>query len=277
AVDGLTPLVKPGQAVRLPVRLINTTGAPLGAGAFHVRVPAGWSVEPASLPTSSVAAGGEAAAAFTVTAAATLPADRLQPVIVRWRDASGDRAVMTKQLAGAPAETDIPRLLTANANYPAAFPYRVETGATYRYAAPRSGQVKDPVDPGGRVKEGQALQSGFGSMGGERNSFNRGGYVKSHYARYAEPVVEIVFDLQARRELARVNLVCGPEPVTLTRLQVLTSDDGETFAPQGEVAPVRPTQELELSLDRVAARYVKVRAEWPAAGGTLDEVELWGW
>jgi hypothetical protein len=276
--EGRAPKATPGQAFPLAVQIANTTGAELPAGTVTTKVPAGWSVVPAMAASPLLAAGGSATVEFTVTpgtdAAAVAP-DRLYPLIARWSDGTADRALITAKVEGAPDEASVWRLLTDNTTYPETYPYRTATGATYRHVLPAAAQIADPAATA-QDGAGGALTNGFGSIGGERNSSNRGGYVKKNYARYAAPEAEVVFDLQAARTVQRVTVVAGPEPVVLRRLVVFTSDDGISFSQRSYMPLERPTDEIALDFDGVSARYVKLRAEWPAAGGTLDEIEIWG-
>jgi hypothetical protein len=63
----------------------------------------------------------------------------------------------------------------------------------------------------------------------------------------------------------------------LQKLAVSISEDGVIFTPATELAPEGSAMEHELALAGLKARFVRIRAEWPFAGGTLDEVEIWGW
>ncbi len=279
ALDGQTPRVPAGSSAVLPVALVNPAGRELAPGSLRLKAPRGWKVEPAEIETPRVPAGGKHVVEFAVTlpeSGAVAP-HWSQPLTARWSEGGRDRAIVTTQIEPVPDEAAVPRLLSDNAQYPATFPYRLETGATYRYLAPVTAQIKDPVSIGSSGVGGRALLTGFGSQGGERNSFNRGGYVAPRYARYATPVAEVLFDLQAMRRLARVNIVSGPEPVMLQKLAVSISEDGVIFTPVTELTPEGSAMEHELALAGLKARFVRIRAEWPFAGGTLDEVEIWGW
>ena len=276
--EGRAPRVMPGREFPLTVQIANTTGGNLSAGMVTPKVPAGWSVVPASAATPALGANDSAEVEFVVTPAAdgaTIMPDQLYPFVARWSDGASDRAVITAQLEAAVDEEKALRLLTDNTNYPDAYPHRTLTGATYRHISPAAAQIADPASAtqGGG---GGALTNGFGSIGGERNSSNRGGYLKKNYVKYAAPEAEVVFDLKTPRMVRRVVVVAGPEPVALRRVEVFTSDDGVSFIQRREMTFVRPTEEIAVDLDGVSARYVKLRSEWPTAGGTLDEVEIWG-
>jgi len=276
--EGQAPQVAPGRTFPLTVQIANTTGADLAAGALALKVPMGWSVVPATAASPSLAVGGSAAVEFKVTpgmdAAAIMP-DRLYPLIARWSDGVADRALITAQVEGAPNDAHVWRLLTDNATYPETYPYRTATGATYRHMLPPAAQIADPAAPAQEGKGG-ALTNGFGSIGGERNSSNRGGYVKKNYVKYATPEGEVVFDLKDPHSLQRVIVVAGPEPVVLKRVTVFTSEDGVVFTLRQDLILERPTEETALDLGGVNARYIKIRSEWSTAGGTLDEIEIWG-
>ncbi|MDR1789435.1 MAG: alpha-galactosidase, partial [Opitutaceae bacterium] len=277
AVDPHTAKIAPGEAVTLEIALHNTTGGKLPPGNLRVAAPAGWSVSPETLPTPEIAAGGSLSARATLVPLAGAPhkPDWLHPVVTHWRDASGaDRAVFATHAEIALSENDTPLLLSDNAGYPDTFPRLLKTGATYAYVRPADARA-DPIDKSGG-KNGAALQNGFGSEGGERNSLRRGAPLKKHYARYASRVVEIVFDLHAVRDVMRVNVVAGPEAVPLKSVEIHTAGEDGVFTRQAAAGLKAPLPEVVLHTGRVPARRVRIRAEWPAPGGTLDEIEIWG-
>jgi hypothetical protein len=300
SVDGHTAKIAPGATFAITATLFNTTGAALPAGALRLLAPAGWTVSATAdaatgaadttgttagngtaagnAATPALAPGASAKVRFTITAepdGKRMTPDWIHPLVARWNTAGEDRAIAATWVEAAPAPADIPLLLTDNARYSDAYPYKKKTGATYRYTDPACAAA-DPISKAGRVKPGEALTCGFGSIGGERNSFNRGDYVKTFYARYQSRQVGVVFDLQDTRVIRRVNIVAGPEPVQPREVRVFTSEDGDTFAPQKTIAWEENKLEHVIALDDVRARHVKLAVEWPAAGGTLDEVEIWG-
>ncbi|WP_068770877.1 beta-galactosidase [Termitidicoccus mucosus] len=278
SADGQTAKVAPGATFAVSATLFNTTGATLPEGGLRLLAPAGWTISGSNAATPALAPGASAEASFTITAepdGRRMAPDWIYPLVARWNTAGEDRAIAATWVEGAPVPADIPLLLTDNARYPDDYPYKKKTGATYRYTDP-SWAAADPISKAGRTKPGEALTGGFGSIGGERNSFNRGDYVKTFYARYPSRQVEVVFDLRDAHALRRLNIVAGPEPVQPREVRVLTSEDGGSFALQKTIAWTANEMELIAGLDDVRARHVKLVVEWPAAGGTLDEVEIWG-
>lgn len=277
-VEGRASLVAPHESFAVGVRVVNASANELPAGQLTLVVPDGWQVSKPSLPTAPVPPRSSIVTEFRVTAGApglALEPQRLYPLIARWNDGTVDRAVMTAQVEGAPAPADGWRLLSDNANYPDSFPFRTHTGASYRYAAPAAAQIADPATDRGSGN-GRALLNGFGNIGGERNSANRGGYVRKSYARYAAPEAEVIIDLQTTHLIQRVNIVPGPEPVLPRKVTLATSEDGTTYATRRELPLQGAAPEIIVPLDGVQARFIKLRVEWPGNGGTLDEIEVWG-
>ncbi|WP_161554895.1 beta-galactosidase [Ereboglobus luteus] len=278
AVDGVTPKIAPGAALKVTARLFNTTGATLSSGEMALRAPSGWTIGAERVRTKELAAGESVSVEFSIIPekdGKRMKPDWIYPLVARWGTDGKDRSIAATHVESAPLPEDIAWLLTDNANYPETHPYKKKTGATYAYSKSAMAEA-DPISKAGKTPPGRALLGGFGSIAGERNSFNRGGYVKTFYARYNTPKVEVTFDLKDVRTVRRVNIVSGPEPVRPQGIEVFTSEDGKTFALQKTITPGEPSLEHVAALDDIRARHVKLVVTWPKAGGTLDEVEIWG-
>jgi hypothetical protein len=270
APDDMTARVPAGEPFMLPVQIVNPSAEALAPGSMRVQVPEGWSVEPLQADTPQLQAGASHTLRFSVTPSQAT-SDRPYPLIAHWSQGETERALMSMLVDVAPAENSM--LLSGNASYSQHYPQRVDTRATYRHLAPDAALIDDPASGRGAHA---ALTNGFGSIGGERNSFNRGAYVPSHYVRYRGASAEILFDLRTARQINRIQLVKGPERVTPLSVETYTSVDGEEYFAHGAVKPEAAQLETTISLPQTNARYVKLRLVWPSAGGTLDEVEIWG-
>ncbi len=262
AVDGLTLQVKPGVSFHVRVQNFGLRGAtPL------LSAPEGWNV---SAPV--VEAGGDEFV-FEVTPQPDLrlyKPDELYSLVARLGDAEATTCVEV-----VPDPNDVPRLLTANASFPATWPWSVSTGATYRYLEPTGSLIADPVKP----REGvplNALTNGFSSIGGQRHSYHRNLPGETHFARYDALCADILFDLKAEHRLARVTVVLGPGLNTPRVLEVLSGNDGQLFSLAAMIELSVPRPEVEIPLPPHRARYVRIRVQWARAGGTLDEIEIWG-
>lgn len=266
---------KAGEAFTLPVQLVNASEHALDAGELHVDAPAGWTVSPARVNVRTLPAGEMHVQRFTITPpdgheyAPQYP----QPLVARWTDGSSGVAVMSTLVELAPDPAQRSLLLSGNASWSRHYPHRLDTHVSYRHLQPADAAIDDPASLRGTSG---ALLNGFGSAGGERNSLNRGTYVPSHYVRYRAREAEILFDLRTTRHIARINVVNGPEHVTPLSVETYTSVDGEHFARSGTLMISTPAYENVIALHQIEARYVKLRVTWPAAGGTLDEIEIWG-
>ncbi|AHF91995.1 alpha-galactosidase [Opitutaceae bacterium TAV5] len=299
AVDGHTARLTPGAPFPLTVELINTTAAPLPAGVLRAQALAGWQISPAATAdTPELAPGKSHQATFTVTPpadVALVKPDWLYPLVATWHGlparesgtgilpVSNPRpaAILTTNVVmDIPAEKAL-HILTDNAHYPDTYPYRTHTGATYRYTtpaadSPASAAVSDPARSDKKLPSGAALTNGFNNRTGQRSAGGPGPY----NASYATKDIAVDFDLKGIRSVRRVVINAGPGDLLPVRLLLSTSTDGESFTPQftqplsvGNAA----VREYTLTLPAaVSARHVRLAVEWPLAGGTLDEVEIWG-
>ncbi|MDP0495687.1 MAG: beta-galactosidase [Verrucomicrobiota bacterium JB024] len=278
SVDGLTARVRPGQAFSVNASLLAVT-EDLPSGSLQLTTPDGWTVEATALPTNALACGERLTCTFTITVPddpCPVRPDRLWPLRFNWTDGHGhsEEALVCVELA-LDADT-IPHLLSANASFPASYPYRIPTGATYRYLEPADPmQIADPASAG-PGHSGHALTNGFGSIGGQRHSHHRDQLRLEHVARYGSERVEVCFDLQAEYRLRRVVLVAGVAAVWPTSVRVRTSTDGETFTEQTALTLDTPQLEIQTPAFDAHGRYVRVEVCWPDSGGCLDEIEIWG-
>lgn len=265
--------VQAGEAFTLPVQVVNTSEHALKAGELRIDAPPGWSVNPETVETPVLEAGVMHTQRFTITPPERLAQDYPQPLVARFNDGKRDSGVISTLIDVASEPSQRSLLLTGNASWSRHYPHRLDARATYRHLKPAADAIDDPASLQG---SGGALLNGFGSAGGERDSMNRGTYVRSHYVHYRAREAEILFDLRSVRQIERVQLVKGPEHVTPLSVETYTSIDGENFARQDTLTFKVPALESVIALHRIEARYVKLRVVWPSAGGTLDEVEIWG-
>lgn len=288
---GSAASVQAGAAFTLPVQLVNASEHTLEAGELRIDAPAGWSVSPATIETPALDAGAMYTQAFSITPPATTRHEYPQPLVARFNDGergddeddagendadendADESAVMSTliDVTADPAQRSL--LLTGNASWSRHYPHRLDARASYRHLKPADDAIDDPASLRGT---GGALLNGFGSAGGERDSINRGAFMPSHYVHYRAPEAEILFDLRSVRHLNRLHVVKGPEHVTPLSMETYTSVDGENYARQSILTFDTAALESIIPLHQIEARYVKLRVVWPTAGGTLDEVEIWG-
>jgi hypothetical protein len=258
----------PGETFSVRVRLFNTTGATLPAGSLEIQLPADWSAQFGRVGTTALAPDQSAEWTFQVTPPADgdrLFPEWLYPITFRWNEGGGSMAVATVHVVERDADPSTAlHLLSDNAYYPSTYLYRTSTGASYSYLYPSIGA-------------GAALTNGFGNIGGDRNSNYRGVPLSAYFASYNSTNANILFDLKAERDVRKVVLVRGPEGNSPVRISVLTSTDGADFSPQCEIPVSGSGWELTSPHFRAQARYLQIQVEWAAPGGTLDEVELWGY
>ncbi len=272
AEDGYAGLVLPGRAFTVRVQLANSQAA--AAGQLRLMAKRGWRVEPATVETPALPAGGLTEYTFTVTppAAAKLYRDWLYPLVARWASAGQDLAVCSATVQVAADYSAHPRLLTDNGHYPDTFPYRVKTGATYEYVDLAPGiKLADPADNKFAGRTGQALIGGANLRWNER---------KKNVEFKGGKKLSILLDLKTSQALKLVRLVraadleaplaCtvsyGAEPTKLTAGQPvkLTADSW---------ASEKPTQ-TTIVCTGAKGRYVRLDLEYENGGG-LDEVEIW--
>jgi hypothetical protein len=271
SIDGETAQVGTGQTFPLTVQLFNTTGQTLPAGMLTGMVPRGWTITPAKQSTQPLKSGESGECTFAVTTEANaklvLP-DRLSPLVVRWSADGRDRAIISATVEVTPKPEDISLLLTDNKSYPATYPYRTTTGATYRYESPNG-----PVDAGKMEGQlGKALQNGFTAH--EFHSSEP--WDKLHFATYPDPHVEITYDLQAQHSLDRVVAVFGPGDLQPTSWKIAVSQDDMNYQDAYSGAIQVEGKEVVSPLIGQTGRYIRVSFDWPTTGGTLDELEVWG-
>uniref|UniRef100_UPI0005BA6B23 NEW3 domain-containing protein n=1 Tax=Geminisphaera colitermitum TaxID=1148786 RepID=UPI0005BA6B23 len=287
AADGHTAKLPPGVPFPLTIELINTTPAPLPPGNLRAQALADWQISPAATTdTPELAPGRSHKVTFTITPpadVALVKPDWLYPLVANWSPAHSNTpsAIITANVVMDIPAKDALLVLTDNAHYPATYPYLQHTGATYRYSTPTPGTpaaaaISDPAQRDKNVSPGTALTNGFNNKTGQRNASG------PYSASYATKNITVDFDLKAPRSVRRVVVNAGPGEMLPMRLAVSTSDNGETFTPQltqlpptgGASAAVR---EYTITLPAaVSARHVRLAVEWPLAGGTLGEVEIWG-
>ncbi len=275
AVDGVSPVAKPGIPFTMMVQLCNTTGNTVSPGELRAAVPPAWTVEPSVVRTKSLECDGVTTASFRVTPPADDPEtkpDWLYPLVVRWNDGTGDKSIISTnvEVAANPAF-----LLTSNTAYPAEYPFKIPTGATYRWIIPADGGAKDPLAESQTHPANTALVNGFGWTGrdGSRMSaVNEGGF----YAKVNAPVAEVVFDLKTPRSLSRLNVVLGPGKVLPDSVVAMVGNDGTNYSGPVPLRFAGSVLELTSAISGQTGRYVKLRFQWPQAGGTVDEIEIWG-
>lgn len=278
AIDGLTAKVAPGKSFKVTGQLINVAGKNSGEGNIRCQAEAGWKVS-APIASHPLGAGQSSRFEFVVTPPADearIKPDWLYPIVLTWNGAGGVSALATVHVEVASNSFRGLKLLSDNSSFPATYPYLIHTGATYGYRVPADiKQIADPVKNGGG-SVGTALTNGFSALGGMRHSYHRGLYGTANYARYESPVVDIVFDLKKEREIGQVKVVLGPGKVLPKQIQVQVSQDGEVFTDLAQHTFDRPLLEWKSDIVSLRGRYVRIQVEWPEAGGTLDEVEIWG-
>lgn len=277
SIDGHTAKIAPGAPFRFTVQLHNTTGRPLPAGSLRALAPTGWTLASANAATPALAAGASHATVFTVTPEADpalVKPDWIYPLVVRWSDGNQDRAVISANVEIDTNAADIPLLLTGNAHYPATYPHRLDIGATYRHLGDAR-LVSDPARSAKGVEKNTGLTNGFNSRIGLRTS---GSSLNAYAVAFKGDSASVEFDLQSTRNVRRVVVTAGPGDMLPTSLLVTTSTDGTTFTAPVEITPAPQglAREFTFHLPPTEARHVRLGITWPAAGGTLDEIEIWG-
>ena len=277
-LDPFTAQAAPGAPFQVEVELLAPAN-PSCAGTLRLDVPDGWTSAPGRHSTPPLAAGESRVFAFTVTPAPDHrlhKPDWLTPLTARWHDGTREAATAFSCVEVTADPALVPHLLTGNASFPATYPYLTTTGATYSYLAPADRSlIADPLQAGdGHL--GTALTNGFGSIGGQRHSHHRDLPGAGHIARYRAAHVDILFDLKSERDLMKVVLVTGAGPVYPTSVKVLAGANNRDFTPAAALTLDEPLLEIETPLFACRGRYVRVLIDWPAEGGTLDEIEIWG-
>lgn len=277
SIDGYNAKVAAGAPFTFDVQLFNTTGAPLPAGTLRALAPSGWTLAAPSSATPALAASASHTVTFTVTPPADpalVKPDWIYPLVVRWNDGQRDRAVISANVEIDTAALPIPLLLTGNGHYPATYPHRLDTGATYRYLTDAQ-LVADPAKPAKGVEKNTALTNGFNSRLGLRSS---GSAINAYCAEYKADSASVEFDLRSSRNVRRVVVTAGPGDLLPSSLVLTVSADGQTFSAPVTLtpAPGGPAREFTFNLPPTDARLVRLAVTWPAPGGTLDEVEIWG-
>ncbi|TDU63031.1 beta-galactosidase-like protein [Prosthecobacter fusiformis] len=95
ANDGHAAQVDAGQTFMMEVQLATAGQEPLGPGHLEVRALKAWKVQPARMETGTLARGEMRSYRFTVTVPDDGGAARpdLFPLVARWNDGQGDRAI----------------------------------------------------------------------------------------------------------------------------------------------------------------------------------------
>lgn len=276
-IDDALPALTPGAPAHVAVSVYNPSPVKTPPGILTVRALRGWTVEPGIVHTPPIAPYGVYWTSVSVTPPKTgvLPyTERMYPINARWSDGKRDRAVTTT-----PVGVDIdnrlcPWLLTDNATYPADFPRKIKTGATYTYlpgAQPLKSLVSDPAD--GNAAPGRALLSGYSRWLMDSESVS----LKSSAS--GTPTIE--FDLKAVYPLHEVRLLSSEFGGYPARLDVSVSADGRNFTPAGSAVPEgKPGSGKWLvvgGLDGRAARYVRLNVSLQGGQGRVNEVEIWGY
>lgn len=277
-VDGALPVLEPGKPQRIRVVLINPSARPSVAGRLTVRAPAGWLTAPSRIPTPPLAPGARQAFSVEVTppTAGVLPSDeRFYPINCRWSDGAADRAVSTTPAGVAIERSACPQLLTDNAVYPAGFPRKIVTGATYRFLTGDGAAaftVRDPAS--GNASGAPALTDGYTRWLLDDESVLAEHLPASHTA-------PVEFDLKSAYRLSEVRLLSADFPGYPQGMRVSVSVDGQSFTPAGSAAPEGgpgSAKWLDLKIGgRPLARYVRVDVDLPPSGGRIDEIEIWGY
>ncbi|MDP0495564.1 MAG: beta-galactosidase [Verrucomicrobiota bacterium JB024] len=280
SVDGHGPVVRPGETFDVCVQIFNTTGDEMPEGALRLVAPMEWHVGRSEVPTEALPAGASTSATFAVTPPggdAALQPGFLYPLVARWSDGDEDRAVISTNVEAAPDPSAVPRLLTDNATYPDTYPYRTQTGATYRTLAPEDrGLYRDPAAPDENDPRG-ALLNGHGWWLGRMGLPVTRTVERKAYATYRSPETVLLFDLKGVRELSSVYVVTIPELGTPASISIETSQDGKVFEWQETADFSGRWQTARIELPVCRAQYVKMTIAWPSEkGGALDEVEIWG-
>lgn len=278
AADKETLQVKAGVPFKVSARLVNTTAGDLKPGTLRLQARLGWTVTPPTQTTTLLPRGQFRDFEFTVTPDkddARLKPNALSPLVARWNDGKNDASIISAVVEAVPDPGKVRRLLSDNTSYPASYPYQLKTGAKYQYLAPAANQIADAERDGFGKSTGRALQNGFASFTGTRDSqpfWNSRG----NHAQYQGKTVDIVFDLQAPRDISDVVVVAGPGENKPNRVTILTSVNGKDYSPAGETTPAGSQHEISIQVPHPVVRYVRVQVEWLEAGATLDEVEIWG-
>jgi hypothetical protein len=276
-IDDALPALAPGAPAHGTVSVYNPSPRRTPPGTLTVRALRGWDIAPALIRTPPIAPYGVYRTTVSVTPPQTgvLPfTERMYPINVRWSDGRRDRAVTTTPVGVDIDDRLCPWLLTDNATYPADFPRKLKTGATYRYLldarSPR-GQVSDPA--AGDAAPGRALQSGYSRwlMDSESASFKA--------SPFGTPPIE--FDLEAVYPLREVRLLSSEFGGYPARLDVSLSADGRTFTPAGSAIPEgKPGSGKWLTVGGLygrLARYVRLNVTLQGGAGRVNEVEIWGY
>lgn len=287
--DGHTAKLPAGKPFPVTVELINPSATAMPSGILRMQALEGWTIQPAgTTSTPRLSPGEKHTATFTITPPADpafVKPDWLYPLVATWRDSH--LSAQPQTVLSANIELSLPAdqtllLLTDNAHYPETYPHRRHTGATYRYAQPSADSaaasaISDPSRKDKNTRPGTALTNGFNNKTGQRSSGAPGPYNASYVTRN----VTVDFDLQATRSVRRAIVTAGPGDMRPIRLAFSTSENGNTFTEQLSYPIPSDTKvanrEYILTLPKdVSARHVRLTVEWPLAGGTLDEIEVWG-
>jgi len=273
-IDGHLPALTPDTSTKIMVTVFNPSPVATKPGLLKTRALRGWNVTPAIIHTPAIAPYGSCRVAVTVTPPATglLPyTERMYPVNFRWSNGKTDQAVTTTPVGIDIDNARCPWLLSDNSTYPADFPRKLKTGATYRYVDAKAGKVSDPAD--GSPQTGTALQSNYSRWLMDSESAN---FEAPHF-----PTATIDFDLKDAYPLHAVNLLSSEFGGYPTRLDVSISNDGIHFEPAGSAVPEgEPGSGKWLmvdTLDEKSARYVRLTVALQGGGGRINEVEIWGY
>jgi len=276
-IDGYLPVLTPGVPTKIVVSVYNSSSAPLPPGMLTARVLRGWSVKSGRVRTGKIPPYASYQASFFVTPpdSGVLPyAERMYPINLHWSDGKSDRAVTTTPVGVEIAESKCPWLLTENATYPADFPRKLDTHATYRYLIEGDAsktQVSDPAS--GKDSPNTALQDGYSRwlVGDE----------SAHIAAPGLGTVPIEFDLKDVYPLHEVRLQSSDFGGYPTKMDVSVSDDGKTFKNAGSAVPEGGPGSgkwLDLSaLEGKSGRYIRLNVSLQGGVGYIDEVEIWGY
>ncbi|BDI32063.1 hypothetical protein CCAX7_41140 [Capsulimonas corticalis] len=276
-VDGHLPVLTPGVAKKITVEVDNPSSQPAPAGQLTARALRGWTVKPSVVRTPRLAAYGVYRTTVSVTppAAGVLPyAERMYPLNFHWSDGVADRAVTTTPVGVDIDNNKCPWLLSENAIYPADFPRKMTTHATYRYLFDTQKMAGRFADPGaGSAAPNTALQGGYARW-----------LTNEESATFAAPdfqTVPLEFDLKDIYPLHEVRLLSSSFGGYPTRMEVSVSRDGAHFQSVGAAAPLGAPGSgkwLDLTgLDGISARYVRLNVSLQGGGGQFNEVEIWGY
>lgn len=277
SIDVHTARVTPGESFSVTVSHISPSSE-LPSGTLRIEASEGWGIEPSKYITEALVCGQGKSYRFEVTPPSDprfAKPDRLSPLTCHWTDGK-DASTSAFSCVEVIADLDhIPYLLSDNASYPETYPYRIATGASYRYLNPKSEQIADPLKAGYGSAD-NALTNGFSSIGGQRHSHHQDQLGTTHVAQYQAREVDVLFDLKSIREVMRVVVIVGMAAVYPEQIRVLTGNDEEAFEEVTTLSLTEPILEIEMPPMSESARYVRVQISWPDIGGCLDEIEIWG-